>query len=188
MLVQFLNGKDLATLHSASTVGLKFCSKVIVLPSLSLPPSFRIDNISRSLLASMTDLRILDLSRTNITNEGLQVLNSLTALTTLSLSETRISDSGLDALRPLTALKSLSLNCFDVTDAGLPALSVLTSLTDLELKSLSLTPASLQALSSLNQISTLGLSHSTIKVTGGGMKGISHYLQRTYLARLPTPA
>ena len=66
----------------------------------------------------LTGLRILTLSSTGITDEGLEHLRSLRSLRALELTQASISNRGLAVLMDLPALEYLGLNT-GVTDAGL---------------------------------------------------------------------
>ena len=66
----------------------------------------------------LTQLQVLDLSWNEVTDEGLVNLKGLTKLKSLNLGVTRISDAGLANLTGLTSLQSLNLLGTKVTDAG----------------------------------------------------------------------
>src|SRR5262249_18337213 len=63
---------------------------------LTIPPDPRITNASAESLASMTQLKRLDLDGTGITDEGIGRLAVLTGLEHLSLADTSISDAALE--------------------------------------------------------------------------------------------
>jgi hypothetical protein len=82
-------------------------------------------------LAAASNLRVINLTESNIDDAGLALLARLTKLGHLSLDRTRISNAGLKHLAKLPNLRELSVSNTAVTDAGLdeliitrPALSV----------------------------------------------------------------
>ena len=70
----------------------------------------------------LQNLKVLDLSKTKITDAGVKKLLPLKNLKWLLLAETSISDAGLDQLAPLTELGRLTLNKTKVTAAGIAQL------------------------------------------------------------------
>src|SRR4030095_1464603 len=73
-------------------------------------------------LASLTNLRVLHLEKTPMTDAMLANLKGLKNLTYLNLYGTQITDAGLPQLKELTNLKSLYVFETKVTDAGIAAL------------------------------------------------------------------
>ncbi|HEV2969088.1 MAG TPA: hypothetical protein VGY55_03800 [Pirellulales bacterium] len=84
-------------------------------------------------LRDLTQLETLYLISNNVTDEGLVNLEELRQLKELNLSGTRVGDAGLVHLKGLTRLKKLWLVVTHVTDAGLIHLNGLNQLQDLEL-------------------------------------------------------
>ena len=78
-------------------------------------------------ISRLTDLQILTLFSTGITDEGLGHLRSLRSLRGLELNQASISNRGLAVLMDLPALEYLSLNT-GVTDAGLRQVAQLSNL------------------------------------------------------------
>lgn len=66
-----------------------------------------------------SELRLLDLCHTDITDDGLLYLKGLTSLTALNLEITQISDAGLKHLTALTSLELLYIGCTKVTEVGI---------------------------------------------------------------------
>jgi len=83
----------------------------------------------------MTELRMLFLANTEITDTGLAHLRGLTDLRELRLQNTAIGDAGLAHLSGLTKLEWLELTGTQVSDAGLMHLKGLTNLKSLFLDS-----------------------------------------------------
>jgi hypothetical protein len=78
-------------------------------------------------ISRLTDLRILTLFSTGITDEGLEHLRPLRSLRGLELNQASISNRGLAVLMDLPALEHLELNT-GVTDAGLRQVAQLSNL------------------------------------------------------------
>ena len=62
---------------------------------------------------------MLFLSRSYVTDAGLEHLQGITSLTTLWLQHTLVTDAGLEHLKGLTSLTKLYLGQTQITDAGL---------------------------------------------------------------------
>ena len=75
-------------------------------------------------LKGFTKLRELDMRQTKIGDDGLKNLEVLTQLQTLELWQTNVTDVGLAHLKGLTKLKTLVLNGTKVTDAGVKNLQM----------------------------------------------------------------
>ena len=78
-------------------------------------------------IGNLTDLRILTLNSTGITDKGLEHLRPLRSLRALELTQSSIGNQGLAVLKDLPALEYLSLNT-GVTDAGLKQVAQVSSL------------------------------------------------------------
>lgn len=76
-------------------------------------------------VAKITDL---DLSRTSVTDAGLEILRKMPQLKRLNLRGTSVTDAALAHVQGLTNLQHLNLVGTKVTDAGLPALKGLKNL------------------------------------------------------------
>lgn len=86
------------------------------------------------LLRSLSGLRNLDLSCTNVRDADLRFLAELPALEFLNLWGTRIGDGGLEHLSGLRTLLKLDLADTQITPAGIGRLSDLTRLQELSLE------------------------------------------------------
>jgi Leucine-rich repeat (LRR) protein len=100
-------------------------------------------------LAGLTNLEVLWLHSTPVTDSGLKQIAGLTNLQSLNLSSTRITDEGLKHIASLTGLQQLFLGSTQVTDAGLKHLAGLTNLRNLDLYSTQITDAGLRHLAEL---------------------------------------
>lgn len=94
----------------------------------------------------MTELKMLDLRDTRVTDEGLRHLSGLKQLEILVLTGTTVSDQGLEQLTAMPALKVLCLDETRVTSAGLSLLRGLTQLGWLNLSHTGITAAGLSQL------------------------------------------
>ena len=65
------------------------------------------------------DVEEVDLSRTKVTDDGLEHLKGLTQLRVLNLRETSVSDSGLVNIDALTNLEELDLAVNNIRDPGM---------------------------------------------------------------------
>ncbi len=129
-------------------------------------------------LKVLSQLSCLDLSSTDVTNDGLAHLKGLTRLSELDLSQTRVTDTGLAHLKGLTNLSCLRLgepaaigstnlsrigaNNVRITDAGLAHLTGLTNLAELELGRLKITDAGAAHLRGLTNLTKLDFSRTEI--------------------------
>ncbi len=91
----------------------------------------------------------LDLARSLVTDEGLQLLPKMTHLQKLELQDTKTSDAALESIASLNELEVLNLNGTQVTDAGLPQLATLKNLQHLYLYNTAVTDAGEKNLKSL---------------------------------------
>ena len=114
-------------------------------------------DLERLHLAVLDDLRLLDLSETEISDAGLAHLKGLTHLQVLNLGGTDVTDAGLLYLADMRELKSLTLPR-GVSDAGLAHLSGLGALRDINLAETQVTATGLASLRELRSLKSLMLS------------------------------
>ncbi len=117
-------------------------------------------------IQGLTNLERLDLSRTNITDAGLEGLLSLQNLSSLQLHGTQISDAGLVHLKKLTNLKYLDLSDTEIKDAGLAQLRSLRNLESLRLARTKVSHAGLQYLKHLEKLKYLDLEATGVTTSG----------------------
>lgn len=98
------------------------------------PDDYSFWNTSLGHLRGLVRLRVLDLSYSEISDEGLPHLAGLTSLMRLDLSQTEVSDAGLAHLAGLTNLRALNLEGTRVTAAGLKRLAGLRGLRFLDVR------------------------------------------------------
>ena len=82
---------------------------------------YQIDNDDDMVyVKGLTNLEVLELSRTKVTDKGLDHLKGFTKLQRLDLGGTQVTDKGLERLERLTRLETLNLeNTTGVSDFGL---------------------------------------------------------------------
>jgi Leucine-rich repeat (LRR) protein len=118
-------------------------------------------------IATLKQLRGLDLSGTGVTDAGLGHLADLRQLEELHVRNTRISDAGLTHIAALENLRILSLDR-NVTDAGLKRIQGLTRLKEIHIARAGVTDAGLRFLSNMRDLEWLTLLDTN--VTGAGLE------------------
>ncbi|MGA2619521.1 MAG: GYF domain-containing protein [Thermoguttaceae bacterium] len=140
---------------------------------------FRETTADDSTLAGIEKLRFLEhlsLSRSRITDAGLQRLRRLGQLKSLSLDDSPyVSDAGLEYIKGFTQLDSLSLRKTKITDAGLANLQGLAKLQTLNLVGTRITDRGLASLRDLNNLKTLYLDSTDVTDAGiAELQGLPH--------------
>lgn len=105
----------------------------------------------------------LDLSRTELTDSGLEQLAGMKQLAVLKLGQTGVHDAGLKHLAAMEKLVYLDLSSTNVTDAGLKHLSSLGQLAYLDLGFTKVTGTGLAHLEGLNQLVHLNLNRTDLE-------------------------
>jgi hypothetical protein len=120
-------------------------------------------------LTGMTNLRILDLRDTVVSDEGMAPLKKLSNLKSLDLSETLVGNAGLQHLKELKNLDDLNLWATRVGDAGMEHISAMKPLKRLNLDNVgfpgddvALTDAGVKKLVSLTNLEFLHLGKTKI--------------------------
>jgi hypothetical protein len=121
-------------------------------------------------LAGGTEMEVLSLDRTRVTDEGLGWLSGLTNLKRLGLSRTQVSDEGLKVLKAMTELEDLSLDDTGVTDASLALLRNARNLRFIGLNGTAVTDAGLVHLHGLPKLISVSLAGT--KVTQAGITAL----------------
>jgi len=124
-------------------------SKLMV-ADFGLEPGFTDNCLKR--IAGCTEMRMLNLIKTPVTDKGLIHLKAMSKLETLWLQGTRVTGEGLRHLSPLTGLQTLGLGDTGVSGSDI---SVLQALPVLELLSLVNTPVTDAAVGHLVRIQSL---------------------------------
>ncbi|MFO1093123.1 MAG: hypothetical protein U0992_07395 [Planctomycetaceae bacterium] len=131
-----------------------------------------------SLIAQLTSVASVNLSRSQVTADGLRRLSALPKLHTLDLSETPQCQQALAALANFPALKTLHLrHCEWLNDEALRPLEHLRSLDCLLISEADLTDAGLERLARLPQLKFLAVDRcgklTDAESAGPGMHGWS---------------
>jgi internalin A len=133
-------------------------------------------------LSRLTSLQVLSLTRTTVSDEGVKALGAVTSLQSLWLDETRVSDSGVKALAGLTSLRRLSLDRTRVSDEGVMFVARLTSLAELYLDGCTqVSDKGVEALARLTNLRGLSLSGTQVSDQGARVVGRLTNLARLYL-------
>lgn len=113
-------------------------------------------------------LEELDLHRTGVSDRGLSALRRMKSLRTLNLSETKCSDDGLANLRGFGLLESLNLSGLAITNEGLERMGIreMTSLRELRLSNAVIEKGGLECLSDLRQLQRLELNGVVLRDVG----------------------
>jgi Leucine Rich repeat len=150
------------------------------------PPYFHVrvpgyDGAFAADLKSLADLSDLNLSSTDVTDDGLANLAGLTNLVRLNLEETQITDAGLIHLERLTKIEYLALSGNRITDAGLLHLTGLAKLWALDLCDTQVTDSGLRHLKHIPNLSSLDLRGT--QVTGAGVRQLQQALPNLKINR-----
>ncbi len=130
-------------------------------------------------IRGLTQLKVLDINRSPIGDEGLRPLEGFTSLQWLQLGETQVTDAGVAHFSKLSNLSSLALNSTRVTDAGLRTLFDLPQITTLNLYDTRVTDAGLAGLAErINRGPLQNLVASGLGVTPGGVEELRKKLPR----------
>jgi hypothetical protein len=148
---------------------------------ITLPETASVDDVLAR-LRELPSLRVLVLSKTQVTNAGLVHLAGLAGLHTLILNRTRVTDEGLAELKGLTDLHELVLDETHLTDAGLEHLKGLTSLRHLSCKGTRVTDGGVFQLKGLVRLESLVLDETDVTEAGlvhlKGLAGLQMLLVR----------
>lgn len=128
-------------------------------------PSTNVSNADLRRISGLSQLRTLDISATKITDQGLKGLGNLQSLKVIRLPEA-ITDQGLQHLQQLPAVEELDLSGTNITDQGLAYLADWKSLKKLSLKHTSVTDEGLERLTHLKQLERLEIFGSQITEEG----------------------
>lgn len=131
------------------------------------------DEICRR-IASLGDLRTLDLAGSTIDDRQLVLLAPLARLETLNLSSTAITDAGLKQLAQFPQLRHLNLENTAITDAGLVHLPELSKLESLQLALTEVTDDGLSALGPLPTLKALDVRLTAVSAVAAKRFHESH--------------
>ena len=165
-------------IHNAKLTneGFKRLMGLPCLASLSLDGS----NITDTMLAgsggsagAQSQVELLSLRRTMITDSGMTFLVAFKRLRSLYLDNTSITDAGLANLRNLRDIETLSLSGDKITDRGLELLECLTKINELNLSRTEITDAGVKHVATLRRLERIDLGETSIgDETLKGLAGI----------------
>lgn len=113
-------------------------------------------------LKHMTNLEILNVCLTAVTDEGFEYLAGMTKMKRMVICSSKITGSGFKHLPGMTQLESINLHSAPASDAGLEAIGKLTNLRRLEIVHTNVTDAGLKHLAGLTNLRQLHIaSHDT---------------------------
>lgn len=118
----------------------------------------------------LTDVKILDLSGTDVDDEALASLSELQQLENLRLDGTQITDAGLMEIAKITTIRRISVKDTNVSDEGLAHLAKLGGLEGLNLKGTDISDNGLRYVSGLLDLQFLNLQGT--QITDAGMSHI----------------
>lgn len=124
------------------------------------------DDEDCALLSSLPGLRAIDLTESNISDQGLKLLCDVQSLESLVVSYTGVTDYGLDCLSRLIDLRELDLSLSMITDAGMPKLVLLKTLEELRLSATAISDDGIPHLLSLQKLRYLDLTETAVSEEG----------------------
>jgi serine/threonine protein kinase len=133
-------------------------------------PGAAVDDILKE-IQPLTDIGVLGLQGTMVSDEALKYVASLKKLHQLYLGQTSISDAGLKELVGLERLTHLGLENTNVTDAGMKSVIRLKNLTYLNVGGTNVSNGCLKDISTLTKMGMLCLYGTG--VTDAGMKDVA---------------
>jgi hypothetical protein len=133
-------------------------------------------------LAGLTNLRVLDLSFTEVGGEGLAHLKNLSELRELNIYHTfmALEDSDFKHLKAFPELRKLRCNVYSHPDLALRHIGELTGLEELYLEGLDITDLNLRHLAGLTNLRVLKLSFTD--VMGYGLRYLRGMVHLRYLS------
>jgi hypothetical protein len=160
--------KSLGMNHSTHLTSEVFANleELTELRQLSLFGCAGVDDSGTETLKRLTNLRVLSLNRTQITDATLMHIRDLHQLESLRLGQTNVTDAGMESIAHLARLKSLDLYDTEVTDNGLESLVELKELRLLGLGGTKVTNAGLATLGRMPQLQILYLGDTEVTDEG----------------------
>ncbi len=120
-----------------------------------------LENVARN-----GSLRALRASYTNITDDGLKLVAALQQLRSLDLAAVDLTDAGMPHLNRLPELRELNISYGRFSDKGLAALGSMTTLQRLEVARTRATDAAMQTLAKLTDLRRLNLDYTAVSDKG----------------------
>jgi len=135
---------------------LQHLSKLTQLKYLSLSCGY--SHLKLDFLESMTHLEKICISRTKVTDAGIDTLCNLTSLQHIYLYRTDITDEGLEKLSKLPNLNTLDIACNShITDIGVGSLNKMTSLRHVDIGDTRISSGGMESLRTTNPNLHIGL-------------------------------
>jgi len=135
---------------------LQHLSKLTQLKFLSLSCGY--SHLKLDFLDTMTQLEKICISRTKVTEAGINTLCKLKSLQHIYLYRTDITDEGLDQLSTLPNLNTLDIACNShITDVGVSALNKMTSLRNVDIGDTRISTNGMDSLRKENPFLHIGL-------------------------------
>lgn len=135
-------------------------------------------------LRRLEKLESLDLARTAVTGRGFEALDALKNLRSINLDHTPVTDAAIGFLAELPHLAEVHLNETDVGDLALENLRNNTNLEQLGLQKTRVSDVGLVALERLNKLTALNLDETCVGDTG--IEAIAHLPRLTHLSLVGT--
>ena len=117
-------------------------------------------------LAGLSEMAVLELFESNVTDDGLVLLQGQTKLKHIVLTGTPITGSGLQHLQGLPALARLELAWTEITNESILQLQGLAKLEHLDLSATAISDASVESLSGLKSLKTLNVEYTDLSLEG----------------------
>jgi Leucine-rich repeat (LRR) protein len=111
-------------------------------------------------------LRVLDLSDTRVTDDGMDAVNKIHSLDCLFVNETDVGDAGVARLKDLSNLGEIHLNDSRVTDMCAGMIAEHKNIWKVSLAATHTTDKALVDLSTLPQLTTLDLTNTDVTIKG----------------------
>ena len=135
-------------------------------------------------VGELTDLRILALRYSRISDMGLECLKGLIHLQCLEIVQTEFTGTGLIHLKGLKELRNMVLSGSSFNDAGMASLAELTHIDNLHLDSTAISDTGLVHLKALPELKYLDLGHT--EVTDAGLQCLKEMTQLNGIALYET--
>lgn len=118
-------------------------------------------------LVGLSGLRSIQLGRTKVADDALELISELKSLRDLRLDETRISDDGMRRIAALSGLQMLSVSKTNISDQSLKHISALPELSNLYLGNTHITDQGLRYVGALLKL--IELRVDATKITDEGL-------------------
>lgn len=141
-------------------------------PGLDLSDHWELTDAHMAMLKPLPALRMLNIARTPVGDEGLEAVAHFRRLRILAVGE-NTTDAGIKHLQTLKNLVDLNLDRAGVTDEGLATLTSLQKLQILDLSSTRVSDRGLQILSQLPHLRSLVLGGAITDGAGPGLGSLS---------------